>query len=494
MSQSQKSAVDNHSSASAPNIVWLTVDSVRYDHTSMSEYGRDTTPNLAQLAAEADGLLFPYCFSHGIWTQPSSASILSGTYPSVHGVGIQEGNDVLPESLSTVPELLSEVGYYTACLSEMGNVGPATGLDRGFDEYRPPHVERSKLDLAINNPRATLRQLFKNALPALTNPAEVVERGFSRLTDGGTPLFTVEMLKRWLPSLHRRSDPFFLYVHMNGPHVPNAPPHPYQHQYRSEDGPTVREALTKSEELLGNPEEMRRLCTEKDPLDSRLVDALVDLYDCELRYIDTLLADLFDIVTDLDNTVLIVTADHGDLFGEAGVFGHRLITHDSLTHIPLVVHGLEDIAHQRSEFVQHMDVMETLVDTAGGDTNQFQGINLKTETREYAITQKGGQNSEVYLKHDPSFDTSRFHNTLTTSFRSEKFKYNRSEEMTELFELPNETVDVSDEYPDVVAAFEEDVVRFLDRYGKMRRTSTSGHVSAAVKQQLADLGYGERVN
>lgn len=492
MTQSQ-TPIATQSSTTAPNIVWLTIDSVRYDHTTMGGYERNTTPNIATLASDDKGHSYSHCFSHGIWTQPSSASILSGTYPSYHGVGLRDGNDVLPESLSTVPELLSEVGYYTACLSEMGNVGPATGLDRGFDEYRPPHVDRSKLELGIKNPKAALRQLLKNALPALTNPAEVLERGFSRLTDGATPLFTVEMLKQWVPSLYQRNDPFFLYVHMNGPHVPNAPPEPYQRQYHSEDGPTVREALGESERLFGNPEEMFRLCAEENPLDQDLLDALSNLYDSELRYVDSLLSDVFDIITGLDDTILIVTADHGDLFGEAGVFGHRLIMRDPLIRVPLVVHGFNDIADQRSELVQHMDLMESLVGAAGGDMAQFQGVDLRKETREYAITQKSGEEFDKFRKHNPSFDRSKFHGTLTTSFRSKEFKYKRSREMAELFNLSDETTNVADEKPNVTATFEEYSIQFLDQYGDMQRTSTSGEISDDIKQQLADLGYGERV-
>ncbi|AUV84145.1 hypothetical protein C2R22_21430 (plasmid) [Salinigranum rubrum] len=84
-----------------PNIVWLTLESLRFDHTSLSGYKRDTTPFLQSIAAESSAVSFDKCFSHGIWTRPASASILTGTYPSHHQAGM--GSDVIPDDLPTVP-------------------------------------------------------------------------------------------------------------------------------------------------------------------------------------------------------------------------------------------------------------------------------------------------------------------------------------------------------------------------------------------------------
>ncbi|MFC7028079.1 sulfatase-like hydrolase/transferase [Halomicroarcula sp. GCM10025710] len=68
------------------DIIWISLESVRQDHTTLGGHERDTTPNLARLAGEPGGAVFENCFSHGIWTRTSSTSILTGRAPSDHGV------------------------------------------------------------------------------------------------------------------------------------------------------------------------------------------------------------------------------------------------------------------------------------------------------------------------------------------------------------------------------------------------------------------------
>lgn len=109
----------------AANIVWLTLESLRFDHTSLSGYKRDTTPFLRSLAAESSAVSFDSCFSHGIWTRPASASILMGTYPSHHQAGMD--SDVIPDDLPMIPELLGEQGYDTAGVSTVAYMGLRRG-------------------------------------------------------------------------------------------------------------------------------------------------------------------------------------------------------------------------------------------------------------------------------------------------------------------------------------------------------------------------------
>ncbi|MFB6130345.1 MAG: sulfatase-like hydrolase/transferase, partial [Salinigranum sp.] len=118
----------------APNIVWLTLESTRSDHCSLYGYGRETTPELDALAAERGARAFGDCHAHGIWTRSSSASILTGTYPTHHTVGL-DTDSRLPDELDTVPELLGRAGYTTACVSPNPNLSSSSGLDRGFDRF-----------------------------------------------------------------------------------------------------------------------------------------------------------------------------------------------------------------------------------------------------------------------------------------------------------------------------------------------------------------------
>ena len=116
-----------------PNVIWLTIESTRTDHTTVGGAATDTTPNLARIADADRGRVVPGCVAHGVWTLPSSASILTGTYPTHHGAGIT--GEAIPEQLPTVAERLREAGYHTRCLSPNSHLSSATGLDRGFDEF-----------------------------------------------------------------------------------------------------------------------------------------------------------------------------------------------------------------------------------------------------------------------------------------------------------------------------------------------------------------------
>ncbi|WP_011572711.1 sulfatase-like hydrolase/transferase [Haloquadratum walsbyi] len=125
-----------------------------------------------------------------------------------------------------------------------------------------------------------------------------------------------------------------------------------------------------------------------------------------------------------------LTSDHGDLCGEKGVLGHSHLTHDGLIHVPLITYRLNNIAHQATNPVQHIDIMKTLISKAGVSNTQFQDCDLQTSRRDIAITQHlsasvdddTAKNYEGILQYDPEFDVSDFHKSLLTSARTPDFK------------------------------------------------------------------------
>src|SRR6056297_3311839 len=117
-----------------PNVIWLTLDSLRQDHTTMGGYHRETTPQIQAIANRSDGTSYSSCSSHSRSSATSIPSILSGTYPSRHGT-YYEGRSGFPDELPLVAELLQDVGYHTAAVSNNGYASSLTGVDRGFDEF-----------------------------------------------------------------------------------------------------------------------------------------------------------------------------------------------------------------------------------------------------------------------------------------------------------------------------------------------------------------------
>lgn len=461
---------------SLPDIVWVTLDSVRADHTSMDGYRRDTTPNLQRIAKQANGTYFSHCFASGNGTPVSSASILTGTQPSRHGIG--SGNEVIPDALPTVPEQLQKVGYRTACISRNSYVSAGTGLNRGFKRFK--WISSSSLLREV--PKWTL---FKWGLNIRRHSA-----GFT--TDPAkhaTPFLMNDIAKGWLSELASEGDPFYCYLHYNEPHRPYHPPLPYLDTYTDEIAADSKEAVEIAMRVHENADD---IMSNGCDLSERELEAMKAMYDAEIRYTDECIGRLFDHIQSFNrNVIFVVTADHGELFCDHGLLAHRLVVTDPVTHVPLVVHGLNDIADSADDVVQHIDISNTLVALAGGSTETFQGVDLRTQTREGAISQRGPEDFELYLKRNPEFNTDRYHSGFLTSYRTLTHRFQTSEDRDELFAPPDEETDVSDEYPEIATDLQQKVSQWLDTNGGRVSTEQESRLTEDMRAQLRDLGYVE---
>lgn len=146
---------------SKPNILWITLDSVRADHTSLHGYHRETTPEISRIAESEDGNNFKHGIAHSTRTPVSVPSMLTGLYPTSHQMLGTNSGYRIPELVKTVPELLSAQGYETLGISENGYAGEAKGIDERFDEF--VHSNPSSLsDLLSRQFRLSfLNYLFK---------------------------------------------------------------------------------------------------------------------------------------------------------------------------------------------------------------------------------------------------------------------------------------------------------------------------------------------
>lgn len=129
--ESFKSNYSNVGVMGGRSVIWITLESIRQDRTTIGGYERDTTPNLEAIAS--DGVAFDDCYSHDIWTRSSTASILTGYAPSAHRAWSTGAK--LPTEIQTIPEAFQHAGYQTACISPNANISASTGLDRGFDDF-----------------------------------------------------------------------------------------------------------------------------------------------------------------------------------------------------------------------------------------------------------------------------------------------------------------------------------------------------------------------
>ncbi len=311
----------------APNVLFIVVDTLRADHLPAYGYARGSTPNLDRFTQ--DSVRFDWAFANASWTRPSFASILTGRYAASHNAMSKPA--ALPDAVITLPEALRDGGYETAGFVTNFNVGPHYNFQQGFDHYTflEPEFILGADDAAA---KLLLHQFVRRAMGTTVRPGEAYR-------DAAT---VNRHLVSWLDTAPRNT-PFFLFVGYMDPHDPYFA-HPY-------DGQSYARAGHEHPDLDEAPR-------------------LRELYDGEITYWDEQFGRLMDELRRrgmYDDTMIIVTADHGEEFGEHGGFWHGTTLYDEQLHVPLFVKlpRNERAGTHVSHWVQSIDLMPSVLRQVG---------------------------------------------------------------------------------------------------------------------------------
>ncbi len=314
-----------------PDIILITVDSLRSDHVGSYGYERDTTPNVDRLAD--NGVLFERAVSQASWTLPAVASIHTSLYPSQH-TATGTNSSIGPE-VATLAEALKAAGYATAGFISNELLTAQYGFAQGFDVFDDSNA---KPDDAI-----TSEDLTGLALAQVSAP---------------------------------REQPLFLWVHYADPQAAFMAhaEHDFTQAYEGElSGQVVSSALL---------EERVPALAQMGPADRATeIGYVVDLYDGEISYTDRWIGALIDGLGKNTNRpkVILFTADHGEYFMERGRFDHARDVYDELVHVPLIVSGeIDDRLRGTSvlDAVETASLAKTMMAMAGQEASSFQGVDL----------------------------------------------------------------------------------------------------------------------
>ena len=331
-------------SADSPNVVIVDICSARADHFGIYGYGRPTTPGIDALAK--DSVVFDRAMAQSSWCLPNYASLFTGHTPEVHGQYTNVPFRPLPDFETTLAERLKGGGYDTAAFAGGVYLLPIWGLDRGFDHY---------VDYFSTSTATPAR--FKETMP-------------DALQWIGTP----------------RKRPFFAYVSVDDLHAPyqSEDPERFDKGYQGivHDTETVNIRFFRA--YNGEPLETNNPLAEKLRIfrsDPRNLRHMIAHYDASLRSVDS---EVDEFVRQLkssgmwDRTVVIVTADHGELLGEHGLLGHTEGLYEPIVHVPLLIHVPGGAGKRISKLVERIDVTPTVLDLAGQDPrgNELQGRSL----------------------------------------------------------------------------------------------------------------------
>ncbi|HSF16769.1 MAG TPA: sulfatase [Vicinamibacteria bacterium] len=431
----------------ASTIIVFVLDTVRLD--ALGAYGNtlDPTPHIDALAD--DGVRFDQAISSSGWTLPAVGSLLTGTWPTIHGA-IGQGIMLRPlrPEIKTAPEVFRANGYRTVGIANAAFVSPMVGVNRGFD---------------------------------------VFEHRYSYNHDARDAQLVIDLAIRELYA--RPGVPTFLFIHLFDPHLDYAPPAGYDTKYtegRTSPPPPIT----------------MEICQEMQTGDSRQKPPLAEdiayvrgVYQGEVSFMDAEVGRFIEELKSLElyeRSTLILTADHGEEFWDHDGFEHGHTLYDELIRVPLIVKLPSDLDVTRdvvSEPVRVLDVMPTVFDVVGIDKPAtFDGESMMSLIR--------GESSS----RRPVFAESTLYGPERVAWRTERYKYIHDattgrEGIGELYdwqEDPKESLNLADEKPELAVKMRSELFDFYahlrDRARNMEEPDFV-NLSPVRIEELRSLGY-----
>jgi len=331
-----------------PNVILIVMDTVRADHLSIAGYSRDTTPNLRKMAADATW--YSQAVSAADVTLSSHASIFTGLYPSWHGAYCHPPDADFGRPIGPVPtmaELLAESGYQTLGVAANLYLRPQFGLERGFQQFRIPRP----VPVLPTESWYMLRNSIRRAIGWFTDTAQF-DRLYSRGEAVNREFFA--MLRKQSPA----PAPFFAFFNYMDAHFPYIPPAPFDGLFPGREPGIAQADLA----ALARQSAAGRV----SPVYTRHT---ASQYDGGIAYIDAQIGQLVDWLKregEYENTMIVVTADHGESFGEKGLFQHGNSLYANLLHVGLLV-KYPHSAHTGvvNTPVSLLDILPTVLKAAG---------------------------------------------------------------------------------------------------------------------------------
>lgn len=349
---------------SRPNIVLIVIETLRPEFLGCYDRRSKLTPEIDQLAERS--VLFENAVAQSSWTRPSVAALLTSTYPSTNGVVGRTSEDMLSASFSTMAEILESAGYDTFGITTNSNLIKELGFAQGYQIYSyAERAEASALNLAVKN---------------------------------------------WLSHRQCREKPFFVHLHYYEPH---------KYFWNSAIG---REVINPPRKLFLDP---------PDAESSLNLRSTIAYYQMKIKEIDAGIGELMDVIEsysvreDSSDTLVILTADHGEELLDHGGFWHLFTLYPEVTHVPLLIRYPKWLPHRVSPAVQHIDVLPTILDLIDSDAlPQMEGKSLLPLV-------EGSQQSEL---HDLIFSETFYHDHIV-AVRSDSYFYilNLTKNTEELF-------------------------------------------------------------
>ncbi|MHC4696965.1 MAG: sulfatase family protein [Planctomycetota bacterium] len=449
-----------------PNVLMVVLDTTRADYFSAYGHPQPTTPRTDQLATE--GIRYTQAFATDFWTLPAHASLFTGLYPG-EAQATAETNH-MPEHVVTIAEHLRDNGYETGAVV----CNPWVSIERGFGQGFTDFAEMWRKE---NRPIGAAGE-SRSEQPAVDRAVAWMEQ-----------------------KLAVTRSPFFLFVNFNVAHLPYTPPPEVRNRFAKQAWPPAR--VTRLMRISG----MWPYLAGKIRLDETDFKIMRELYEAEVARADTYTGQLIDALSRwsiLDDTLVIVTSDHGENIGDHGMIDHLLSMHETTLRIPLIIRYPKrfNTGTTCDELVSLVDIVPTVLDVCGLlDVSEVPGVERRSLCREdrlrhrfvVAENERPINGIRLLKSNFPEFDTSTI-NYPMRAIRTQRYKLIWHEgRKVELFDLqsdPNETRDLAASHPQI----RDDLLGQLKDWKARGGTATdAGQMfeshDAESLERLRSLGY-----
>lgn len=444
------------------NVIWFLIDALRADHLGCYGYENDTSPFMDRFADES--ILFKYAFSQESYTQASVPSYFTSTYPPFNKVLYDQPTiDILDSRFVTIAETLKNENYNTAAFVFNPHLKEQFNFGQGFDLY-DDNKQGFDLSLPYHEAFETAQKIY-------------------------------EKTKRYLKENKKR--PIFLYLHYRDVHTPYSPPPPYHKLFLPSNIKPVVDIIQK-----------KRI---PDEYNKKNRDLVVSQYDGEIRYTDYYIEKTLDMLENysinLKNSIIIITADHGEEFldyhpGDPGGRYHGRTLYKEQIHVPLIISipGLQAKKKIIDSCVELMDIAPTILDAVGVNWkkyNQFQGKSLIPLIEGVNISSRviysGGNHSRSAVIEGAYkyciYDKYTKENRKKCFIRpSNDYDYIFREELYNIKVDPNETKNVINEEKNIALGLKKRLL-VLQEIFPIKKDSKSIELDNKTIEQLKSLGY-----
>jgi arylsulfatase A-like enzyme len=433
--------------AKRPNVLMISIDTLRKDHCSAYGYERDTTPNLRLLAEE--GARFDLAYAPSSSTAPSHATMFTSLYPLAHQV-LKQGQ-TLAQGDYTLAEHLTANGYETAAVVASFVMNEKFGFAQGFTFY----------DDDFKASTATIHRRYWKGQPDVIDQ-DAVE--------------TTRKAIHWLKKKRSGQNPFFLFVHYFDPHAPYVPPEPFASQF----APPGRQ-----------PAEL---------------DQITGRYDGEIAFTDREIGRLFEALKETgleENTLVLVTSDHGEGLGQHDHLGHSINIYEEAVRVPLLFRWPDRIAKGCvfTAPVEQVDLAPTMLDLIGvkADGFSFQGRSLAAALRgDDDASLDGDRPVYLYREYYENRPMKLYSGRQVllkggkSGIRVGKWKYieGKEEKTRELFDLeadPQEQINLTSTHSQKAGELASQLEAWEDVH--RRKESLKDTISEKDLERLKALGY-----